>query len=644
VHSIVGREEELKEINSKLTETGSLLIHGLGGLGKSTLASYYLFTQKNNYDYYGFFDSLEDFVSALKIALHLQQTSLEDQFREAIIGLKQLEGSKLLIFDDAKNILEDDNKLTNVLSLVEDGFNIIFTSRKQIENINSYDLGTLQTHDAREVFLEYYPTDELEKVNEILSFLDNHTLFIEVVAKTLSFRKNSLSLDTLLKEFETGSFGKIQSKSDESFYHLLDALYEHESLLNNEKIQLFMKRMAIFPAVFIRFDDLEKILGTYTKTDLEFILNDLVISGLLIKNDNSFKLHQIVKNYILDSYTIKFKDVKKSIDYFTQALKRSYDFLYASNVQVEEEQNEEDKKQEEAFQNSIVRNLFLSSEISRQIKANEQIAILMVYQASLYRYFGNYTLAIKLYEYIVKINEHVYKEEHPCTATSYNNLARLYESIGAYEKAEPLYEKALKLIEKLLGEEHPDTASSYNNLALLYKSMGTYKKAEPLHVKALKLREKLLGEEHPHTATSYNDLANLYKSMGAYEKAEPLFEKALKLREKLLGEEHPHTATSYNNLASLYESMGAYEKAEPLYEKALKLREKLLGEEHPHTATSYNNLAVFYYGQGEYKKAYAFMQKAVQVREKVLPAEHPDLVSAKEGLEVILMKMQKESY
>jgi tetratricopeptide (TPR) repeat protein len=49
--------------------------------------------------------------------------------------------------------------------------------------------------------------------------------------------------------------------------------------------------------------------------------------------------------------------------------------------------------------------------------------------------------------------------------------------MGAYEKAEPLYLKDLKISKKVLGEEHPDTATSYNNLALLYESMGAYEKA-----------------------------------------------------------------------------------------------------------------------------------------------------------------------
>ncbi len=51
--------------------------------------------------------------------------------------------------------------------------------------------------------------------------------------------------------------------------------------------------------------------------------------------------------------------------------------------------------------------------------------------------------------------------------------------MGQYQKAEPLYLKALKIREKVLGEEHPHTATSYNNLAGLYEIMGENTKAEP---------------------------------------------------------------------------------------------------------------------------------------------------------------------
>ncbi len=165
--------------------------------------------------------------------------------------------------------------------------------------------------------------------------------------------------------------------------------------------------------------------------------------------------------------------------------------------------------------------------------------------------------------------------------------------MGQYQKAEPLYLKVVKIFEKILGEEHPHTASSYNNLAELYRNIGEYQKAEPLYLKALNIREKILGEEHPDKATIYNNLAGLYLSMGQYQKAEPLYLKAVKIFEKILGDEHPDTATSYNNLAGLYEIMGENKKAEPLYIKALKTSEKVLGEKHPDTLNIFNNFDDF---------------------------------------------------
>jgi hypothetical protein len=53
----------------------------------------------------------------------------------------------------------------------------------------------------------------------------------------------------------------------------------------------------------------------------------------------------------------------------------------------------------------------------------------------------------------------------------------------------------------VLGEEHPLTATNYNNLALNLGDQGKYREAEEGYRKALAIRRKVLGEEHPLTAT-----------------------------------------------------------------------------------------------------------------------------------------------
>jgi tetratricopeptide (TPR) repeat protein len=73
---------------------------------------------------------------------------------------------------------------------------------------------------------------------------------------------------------------------------------------------------------------------------------------------------------------------------------------------------------------------------------------------------------------------------------------------GTYLAAQPLYERALAIREKVLGPEHPETASSLNNLALLLQAQGDLAGARPLFERALAIREKVLGREHPDTASS----------------------------------------------------------------------------------------------------------------------------------------------
>ena len=128
-------------------------------------------------------------------------------------------------------------------------------------------------------------------------------------------------------------------------------------------------------------------------------------------------------------------------------------------------------------------------------------------------------------------------------------LARLYYEVGEYTKALPLYEKALKIDQNVLGEEHPDTATSYNNLAGLYESMGEYTKALPLYEKALKTRQNVLGEEHPDTATSYNNIAVFFYGQNEFQKAYTFMKKAIDIRKKVLPVNHPNLKGSIDGLA-----------------------------------------------------------------------------------------------
>jgi tetratricopeptide (TPR) repeat protein len=247
-----------------------------------------------------------------------------------------------------------------------------------------------------------------------------------------------------------------------------------------------------------------------------------------------------------------------------------------------------------------------------------------------------YATARPLFERALGIREKMFGPEHPDTATSLNNLAVLLQSQGELAAARPLYERALAIREKSFSPEHPDPAASLNNLAGLLQAQGELAAARPLLERALTIREKVLGPEHSDTARSVSNLAFLLQIQGELAAARPLSERALGIREKMFGPEHPDTATSLNNLAVLLQSQGELAAARPLFERALAIREKVLGPAHPDTATSLNDLAVLLHVQGELSGARSLFERALTIHEKVLGSEHSGTATSLNNLAAVL--------
>jgi class 3 adenylate cyclase/tetratricopeptide (TPR) repeat protein len=255
--------------------------------------------------------------------------------------------------------------------------------------------------------------------------------------------------------------------------------------------------------------------------------------------------------------------------------------------------------------------------------ANAQCADLLDRASTYFQGRAAYSGARPLQERALAIREKALGPEHPETATSLNTLARLLRDQGDYTGARPLIERALAIRQKVLGAEHADTATSLNTLASLLAAQGDLSGARPLMERALAIREKALGPEHPHTAWSLNHLALLLRDQGDYTGARRLGERALTIREKVLGPEHADTATSLNTLASLLAARGDLAGARPLMERALAIREKVLGPEHLDTATSPNTLASLLAAQGDLAGARRLLERALAIREKPLGADHP---------------------
>ncbi|WP_199749993.1 FxSxx-COOH system tetratricopeptide repeat protein [Amycolatopsis sp. WAC 04169] len=245
---------------------------------------------------------------------------------------------------------------------------------------------------------------------------------------------------------------------------------------------------------------------------------------------------------------------------------------------------------------------------------------------------GDVSTAIDYYSRACDSHERLNGPDHPNTLSLRNNLACAYESAGDLGRAIPLLEAALTDYERVLGPDHPDTLGSRDNLASAYQSAGDLGRAIPLFEATLTDRERALGPDHPSTLTSRNNLASAYKSAGDLGRAIPLYEATLTDRERALGPDHPSTLTSRNNLASAYKSAGDLSRAIPLYETALTDYERVLGPDHPSTLTSRNNLACAYESAGDLGRAIPLFEATLTDRERALGPDHPSTLTSRNNL------------
>jgi class 3 adenylate cyclase/tetratricopeptide (TPR) repeat protein len=242
---------------------------------------------------------------------------------------------------------------------------------------------------------------------------------------------------------------------------------------------------------------------------------------------------------------------------------------------------------------------------------------------------GRYAEAQSAQARALAIGEQALGPDHPLLAWSLNGLGLLCADPA---EAEPLYRRALAIREKAFGADDPAVAMSLNNIAMLYQSRARYAEAEALHARALAIWEKAHGLDHPLVAFTLTNLARAYQDQGRYTEAEPLSLRSLAIREKVLGPDHPHVAMSLNVLALMYAAQGCYAEAEALHLRALAIREKAFGPDRPDVAESLNNLADLYRLQGRYVEAEPLIKRALAIREKALGPDHPEVAESLNNL------------
>ncbi|NOT51467.1 MAG: tetratricopeptide repeat protein [Chitinophagaceae bacterium] len=644
----IGREEDLKNLEKELEASSKIvLMNGLGGIGKTTLAKKFVQDNLNNYDHVAWIEvktqdtgheqnmSITEafaYNEVLTKSLNLEFTNESNDVRFQLIiqALSNLPGKNLLVIDNAR---DDLNNIKDILPRPPQ-WNILITSRNNFSGFKIIEIETLPKGKAKELFKAYYknPADEKD-VEDLLTEIGYHTLTIELLAKTLAYPGQKLPVKEVFQKIRSRQLSspelqrKIElnhSKAETEIYlHLLQTF----SLLPlTEQEQWLMKQFCFLLPVSYTIDELENFLNIKNEEkekELHETLNALSKKGWLQLNERSYNIHRIVQQMTDYQLQPSLKDVEQLVekfknllltDVYTNITKLFFLIPYAEFIL--------SKLREE--------------EIELPVIGGFQINL-----AEVIRKLGNYEKARQMLEACLKNHIKTLGDDHPDVARGQSNLAMLYKDFGEFEKAKELLELALKKYIKNFGEDHPAVVIVRSNLAIIYRSLKDYEKAKELLELTLGNAIKNLGEGHPVVALRQSNLALVYKDLKEYKKAKELLEHALENDIKNLGEDHPSVSVDQSNLALIYQDIGEYEKAKELLELALKNNIKNFDEDHPEVVIVQSNLASLYQQLGEYEKTETLLNKAYSSRIRTLGKDHPKTKIIEEKLKYLKKHFKK---
>ncbi|MGW2397463.1 FxSxx-COOH system tetratricopeptide repeat protein [Kitasatospora sp. NPDC001664] len=254
--------------------------------------------------------------------------------------------------------------------------------------------------------------------------------------------------------------------------------------------------------------------------------------------------------------------------------------------------------------------------------------------AEIHLSLGDFRHSIRLSEQNLDILTRSLGASHPDTLSVLNNLGQAYESMGDFTHAVPLLERALAISVQTLGDDHPDTLVSRSNLASANGSAGDLAGAVRLHEQTLTARVRVLGDDHPQTLNSRNSLASACLSAGDLDRSLVLYERTLEDRVRILGSDHPDTLLSRGNLARAHQDAGNLDRALALSEQTVSAMIRVLGPAHPRTLVSQHNLASTYRDSGDPARALPLYERTLASQTHVLGNDHPDTRATRDALAV----------
>ncbi|MBH8572700.1 tetratricopeptide repeat protein, partial [Nostocaceae cyanobacterium CENA369] len=608
--SFVGRRRQLQSclrVLSQPSDEVGVLIHGMGGLGKSSLAAR-LCDRLPNFERVVWVGRIDEgsLVSRLteKLDDNEQRKSLQNYDEELRFRLRRVfqqlhEGAKpfLLVLDDFEVNLEPRNEgyvlqseaaevlkalvwaCRDVTCNVSTSHRIIITCRydfefSQLQYFYKQPLDALQGADLQKKFNRLTAFSAKSQVDEALKsqaqkLADGNPRLLEWLDKIL--QNTTVDVAAILNRLAADPVELREQVLAEALLEQMDTIMR-EMLSRGLVFELPVPREALAAVCD-------------TIPNLSHYISRAVALGLLeVSHDEALRVPRILPVQLVEDAEVLYKQA-------ADVLYR----LWWEEVETPEPQILEIHRLALLGKvNKIALELAMLARFWRnQSRFREAVQLCKSTLELAENYFVLHELACSEQQLgeVGKAQEHYQKALDSCPAEDeqekaaiINNLGLLKTHRGKIEDAIALFQQSLAITEQIGYVQ--GQAQTLNNLGLIKANRGEIEEAIALYEQSLAISEQI--DDVKTKATTLHELGRLKVNRGEIEEAIALFQQSLAISEQI--GDVQMTATTLNNLGLVKANRGKIEEAIALYEQSLAITKKI-GDVQM-TATTLNNLGL----------------------------------------------------
>ncbi|KAG4441981.1 hypothetical protein IFR05_002549 [Cadophora sp. M221] len=592
VRKFIGREDVLADIHDGFfgvlrVSSGPriVVIHGLGGQGKTQIALEYCWWSKNTIRGIFWVNSSSESTVEESFQLIADEIKTDGEIvpknvtRFVHNKLNHWEGAWLLVFDNYDDVVNFQN-IRNFMPDHDEGC-ILVTSRnsaalKLTQKGCALRLEGLAEDKALELLRYTAEDDAITTENvvakQIVEKLSHHPLAITQAGSYIS--EQQLILDQFL--------GHYEEKKKQILKHT-PLLPEYWKTLNNAEGDF-------------NNPERETAMNVFTTWELSF--EQLVASEKGIEKGDLLSLFAFFDN----------KDISEEL--FS---------TYCLLVTALEEYPSGDKYYE--LLNQMPAAMLINSYRERLYIADN---ILYKFLNECGRYIGAEQTILRAF---ATSNEQLCTENEISISIA-GNLALTHQALGKFDLAEPLLRKVVERSRVLLGPKNLETLSFSASLGLVLAKVGKFKDAEKTIRETIHLQDFEVSYNHPDLLRSLIFLVTVLTLREKFAEAEVICQRVVTLNERVYGADHVHTFNSYGKLGDVYRGQGQLERAEEMHRRGWVGLRRLEGEEHPDTLTSMHNLALTIHEQGKLELGEEMLRSVIKMKKQSSGEEHLTTLSS----------------